>query len=298
MKVIVFLALAAFAQSLPYHTGWYGVGSTYEPGLYGWKLFQTPWIARGPIRSILTKERPVAETAARNIVSDLGRKYDLDIEELISRLGREQRIAGSTYNPRTANIIAGFREELRNQQGNLDLDEIRRIGQLKDTLGAAIEAQLTTDNVDRLVGRFTKTADQDNGIFEARIKKLIDKFTIVDIQVELTKQHKIIRQLVEQEEFLEQQKQQLEAQKSIVSERGTSVPVEKLRVAEERIKEEQKYLTSEKYARYLVIKMLRGKLFEEEDKLTRDSITKNAWIQLSPDILHCVQVDFVTEILI
>ncbi|KAF7282211.1 hypothetical protein GWI33_003011 [Rhynchophorus ferrugineus] len=282
MKLIVFLALAALAQSYPYYSRWHGVGSIYSPDVdLRWTLGDRPWVTRDPVSFLSSYERPVAEERASRIIGELGREDIVDIERAIDRLDREEHIASRTNNPKTARAVSELRQELREKPERLD--EIRRVDQLKDTLEAAIEAQLTTDNVESLTGPFSKTADQDNIVFEARIKKLIDRCTIADIQTELTKQHKIIRQLEEQERFLEQEKQQLEAQKTIVTDRGHATPARELRVAEERIREEQRRLVSEKYARFLVIRMLRARLYAEEDKLVRDSISKDVRQDVAED---------------
>ncbi|XP_076266348.1 uncharacterized protein LOC143200004 [Rhynchophorus ferrugineus] len=270
MKLIVFLAFASLARGIPHYPLWAGLGSTYNsdvilPRISSKHLF--------PL--IFTQKAPVAEGSARDIVWTLGAKRNTGIEDAVRDLEREQSFAVDTNNFKTADALGVVKQELREKQENLDFGKVKRVEQLKDTLEAAIEAQLISNDVDRLVGHFSKTADQDNEVFEARIKKLVDKCTIVDIETELIKQQKIIHQLAEQEHFLEQQKQQLESQKAIVVKTSNIVPVEKLTLAEEKIKEEQRCLVSEKYARFLVVKILRVKLLQEEDKLMGDSFLKN-----------------------
>ncbi|XP_076266347.1 uncharacterized protein LOC143200003 [Rhynchophorus ferrugineus] len=271
MKLIVFLAFASLARGILHYPLWTGVGSTYNTDVI------LPRISSKQLFPLMfTQKAPVAEGTARDIVWTLGAKRNTDIENAVRHLEREQSLAVDTNNFKTADALGVVKHELRDKQGNLGFGKIKRVEQLKDTLEAAIEAQLISNDVDRLVGHFSKTADQDNEVFEARIKKLVDKCTIVDIETELIKQQKIIHQLVEQEHFLEQQKQQLEGQKAIVVKTSNIVPVEKLTLAEEKIKEEQRCLVSEKYARFLVVKILRVKLLQEEDKLMGDSFLKNA----------------------
>ncbi|XP_030761666.1 caldesmon-like [Sitophilus oryzae] len=249
------------------------VQSPYRLDFYG----TTPsWRLRSDVFGGVETRKPLAEDLSRRIVKEVIADRNSKIEEGILDLARAQRLEESRRDFKSGRALEGVKEELKEKQSRLDLENLRRAEQFKDTIEVAIEAQLASDRVDKLEGRNTKTSAQENEVFEARLRKLIDRCTIAEIQGEITKQQKNIRQLDEQEIFLDEQKQQLEAQKTILRERGQVGQAEELRAAEQRIREEERRLTSEKNARFLVIRLLRRALYEQESRLQRDSWTRDA----------------------
>ncbi|MCC9090736.1 hypothetical protein, partial [Bacillus pumilus] len=210
----------------------------------------------------------VAQQAAREVVEQALLARQGQTIEGIQELEQQQRITPQNIAERIATHEAI--DKLHNQllfQRNVG-PVIAATSQLGRTLEAAIESQLTLDNVDVQQWGRVGQSDLNSGVFLAKVEQLVDENIIQEIQTEISRQQAQIQQLQQQKVLVDQQKQQIQVQLADVQQFGQlRVQLEQV---QHQLQRQDEDLICQQLARQLVIQQLQQALIEQQQQLQRD----------------------------
>ncbi|ENN81641.1 hypothetical protein HUJ04_003792 [Dendroctonus ponderosae] len=239
----------------------------------------------------------VAQQAAREVVEQALLARQGQTIEGIQDLEQPQRT-----NPQNIVERIATNEAIDNLQNQLVFQ--RNIGpvvaatsQLGRTLEAAIESQLTLDNVDVQQWGRVGQSDLNSKVFLAKVEQLVDENIIQEIQTEISRQQAKIQQLQQQKVLVDQQKQQIQVQLIDVQQIGDlGVQLEQVQQQLQRQGEE---LIGQQLARQLVIQQLQQALIEQQQQLQRDilgELQSESWEDASNQIRRGVGINRISSL--
>ncbi|XP_050303289.1 protein elav-like [Anthonomus grandis grandis] len=142
---------------------------------------------------------------------------------------------------------------------------------LSQSLEAAIAAQLVSDNVAIGKGQSIGNVRQPSGVLASRVEQLIDQTNIEEIKIEIINQQIIIKQLLQQKQFISQQLQTILAELVILQQQGASVvQLQQLQQVQHQLQQQEKQIVVSTLARQQVIQQLEQALVEQQLNLQQN----------------------------
>ncbi|KAH1003964.1 hypothetical protein HUJ04_003793 [Dendroctonus ponderosae] len=236
----------------------------------GREIQQTQNVIQEGLGSDRVIKSDAAQQAAHEVVQQALLARQGQTVEGIQQLEQQQRIAPQNIAQQvtTNEAIDKLQKQLVFQQTVAPV--IAATSELGRTLEAAIESQLTIDNVNTQQWGRGRQSDLHSGVFLAKVEQLVDENIIQEIQTEISRQQGQIKQLQQQKILLDQQKQKIQVQLSSVQEDQESRL--QLQEVQQQLQRQEEELVNQQLARQLVIQQLQQALFEQQQQLQQDIV--------------------------
>ncbi|XP_066260813.1 uncharacterized protein [Euwallacea similis] len=291
MKLIVFLAFLALARASPLRM-WGNQGDHQLTGSWGlWERHgdTIPQIARQVTDHSIYDQIEHTNSAIKNLEWKMQRHPQSWIERTPYRnlIEKEPFFWPETgvYTDTAYGAMHYVQKDLEHPQGKLNIGEHLVDSQeniadrLHDTIKTGIEAQMTAGLAHQQGvnhGVFVPLVEGlHSDVFHLKVQKLIDESNKEDIVNQISHHHHWAQQLQVQQEFVTQQKHQIEAEQLLAHTNGVHEQVSHLEQVHHQLQAKEYSLMKEQLAHHVVMLQLQRALIHKEEQVLQDTVAEH-----------------------